>query len=188
MCEHELVRLIANALADATHGVGAVLAQVPRSAGDALPATPTVYDETRDDWAALEEMPETLPDDLEFPCLVVTLGQASVTFDPARARASRTALAQGEFEGAINVHYFTKNSQAASARNAARYTLRAVRGAIAVLWDPTRAADRELNKVKLETLVAMNAVSLFQPLEDVVVSGACAIQVRGRELAPVIIP
>ena len=35
--EVELVRLFANALADADHGVGACLALVPREAGDPLP-------------------------------------------------------------------------------------------------------------------------------------------------------
>lgn len=198
--EHEIVRLIADALADTDHGVGAVLAQVPRSSGDALPATPPIYDETRHDFAALEEMPDELPEGVEFPCLVVTMGQGSVTFDPARPRPSKgreemnppsplqNAPSNHEFEAAVNVHYFTKDSSAASARRAARYVLRAVRGAVAVLWDPSRIADREMNKVKLEVLLGLDAVSLFQPLGHVSISGACAIRVRGRELAPTITP
>ena len=186
--EHEVVRIIANALADAESGVGPVLALVPRSAGDALPATPAIYDETRDNFAALEEMPDELPAGVNFPCLVVTMGGGRVAFDPARPRPTRGALAQGEFEATVNVHYFTKDSSPAAARRSARYTLRAVRGAITTLWSPQRVADRELNKVMLEVLAGLECISLFQPLEHVSIAGACAIQVRGRELFPSLTP
>lgn len=186
--EHEVVRILANALAHVTAGVGPVLALVPRSAGDALPPTPAIYDETRDNFAALEEMPDELPAGVNFPCLVVTMGGGRVSFDPARPRPTSGAAAQGEFEATVNVHYFTKNSSAAAARRAARYTLRAVRGSITTLWAPQRVADRQMNKVQLEVLAGLECISLFQPLEHVSIAGACAIMVRGRELFPSLTP
>ena len=180
--EHETVRLIADALADATHGVGAVLALVPRSPGDALPATPPIYDETRHDFAALEEMPSELPAGVEFPCLVVTLGSGKSLYDPARAQPSKLAAAQAEFEATVNVHYFTQDSSAAAARRAARYVLRAVRGALWTFWHPALSAGRELNKVRLESLIGLEMISMLQPIEHVTIAGACAVHVRGREL------
>lgn len=184
--EHETVRLIADALADPVYGVAPILALVPRSAGDALPATPPIYDETRDDFAALEELPSELPAGVDFPCLVVTLAAAKSLYDPARPRPSRSAPAQTEFEAAVNVHFFTKDSSAAAARRSARYVLRAVRGALWVFWDPSRAAAREMNKVQLEVLSGIEMISLFQPLDHVTIAGACTVNVRGRELAPAI--
>lgn len=184
--ETELVRMIADALSDADFGVAAALPHVPRVSGDAEPTAPVIYDESRHDFAALEEMPEHETDEtgLTFPCLIVTMGQGTVQLGPGSPEPSSTAERQGEFEGSVSIHYFTKDPSPASARRAARYTLRAARGAVAVLFTAPRAAARKLNAVQLDTLVSCRLLSMYAPLEWVTIAGACAIEIRGREGFP----
>lgn len=183
--ETELVRIIADALAHADFGVGAVLPLVPVVSGDSAPPTPTIYDETRHDWVALEELPEEfdlVAKGVTLPALAVTMGPGVSGMDPARAQPSSGALSQAEFEAALNIHYFTADSDAVSAKRAARATMRAVRGTLNVLFHPSHAALRTMNKVTIETLQAVEAVSMFTPLEHHSIAGACAVRLRGREL------
>lgn len=182
----ETVRLIANALADADHGVGACLAEVPRDVDDPLPATPAIYDETRDDFAALEEFPSELPEGVSWPALVVTLGGGVVRHDPARAMPTRAAPATWEFEATVHVHAYFKSHAAAAIRTAAGYVGRASRGAVQALFHSSRGADRQMNGVQLEVLSGMDALPVFQPLEHVSVAGVLSVRVRGRETAPTI--
>lgn len=184
--ETEVVRLIADALADATIGVGAVLANVPRVSGDALPATPTIYDETRHDWVCLEEVPNEplggAENAVSLPALVVRLASAKAALMPARARPSSAAPAQTEVEAEVAIHYYTKDDSPAAAMRAGRVTLRAVRGVLNVLWHPDHVDMRKLNKVALEGLVNIESGIDFVPLEHHTIAGALIVRVRAREL------
>lgn len=47
---HDLIRAVADALADGTTGVNTLLSSVPKESGVAVPPTVTVYDASRTDW------------------------------------------------------------------------------------------------------------------------------------------
>lgn len=53
------VRQVADWLGDATTGVNALLATVPKDVADAVPANVTIYDETREPWVARGTVPRT---------------------------------------------------------------------------------------------------------------------------------
>ena len=53
------VRQVADWLGDATYGVNAVRASIPKDVADSAPAAVTIYDETRDAWVARGQVPRT---------------------------------------------------------------------------------------------------------------------------------
>lgn len=57
----DVVRIVADWLADATHGVAAGLTAVPLDVGVTRAAAPTLYDETRDGEASRLQAPDVLP-------------------------------------------------------------------------------------------------------------------------------
>lgn len=111
----EPVRCCADWLASATTGIGPALATVPRDAGDALPATPAVVDETRTGWVARRERPQ------ELRSLVCTVVQESAAVMPAESvavfREARVTLA---------VQVWSPLVDSAAAGAALHYTVRAV--------------------------------------------------------------
>ena len=54
----EMVRIVAAALADATIGVAAQLATMPRESGDEASPVPVILDETSDLQTALDQIPD----------------------------------------------------------------------------------------------------------------------------------
>jgi hypothetical protein len=57
----DAVVIVADWLADGTHGVAALLASVPKDFGWPTPSTPTIYNETQHPEVARGQVPDTLP-------------------------------------------------------------------------------------------------------------------------------
>lgn len=78
----EVLRVVADHLADPVHGVAAQLATIPRDAGDAVPTAPTIADESRSLAVALGRPPATLP-------AITVMQDGLVDLDPRQAQRSR---------------------------------------------------------------------------------------------------
>lgn len=161
----EILRIIADELADGTHGVNALLSTVPRDAGDPEPpALHAIYDETRKGWLARGELPEELKAATENPFLVVTM-LGDLDFG-GRSRPSNDAggLVRATFR--VTVQYVTHQAFTERGEQDGLYTGRAVRSVLQQLFSPARAAARERNGVQLEVLQNITELNVFETIED----------------------
>jgi hypothetical protein len=181
----EAVRLIANALADGTIGVNALLDAVPRVV-DRRPANVQVYDETRDGWVSLLELSKAPPEDVQLPALIVLLG-GPIQWQ-YKGRPTRDAAGVINAPISVAVHYLTSESDTAVAVADALLTLRAVRGTLQLLTQGNFVAMRELNHVRLEGPVDMQQTRLFTPIEDTTLAGAVITTWQARETLPAYTP
>jgi hypothetical protein len=173
-------KIIADWLEDATYGVGAVLAALPLGA-DAVPATPTVYNELEDGWVARAEAPKEIVD--AGPCLAVYQTEPQTYTDARPQRMSDTVgAASGSCSYAIA--YITRNSATAEGSLAAAHVLRAVRGSLWLLQDETNAASRDRYGFRLETLTAVSQAPMNEERGDSLISGAVTVTWTTRETAP----
>lgn len=173
----EAVRIVADALADATIGVSAIVASVPRDAGDAAPpAIAGIYDDSRTGWVARGELPPSTA----LPALVVTLASPQLQYAGAPL-PTRDARHQRETEITVGVHLLLRDTDTQAATEAALYLLRAIRGVVDVLAQPAHAARRTRNGVRLEQLTDLTQVRLWEPVQDTVLAGVVLATWRARE-------
>jgi hypothetical protein len=128
MARVEVVRMVADWLADPTNGVGAELATLPRDGTDPLPATPPVTSELDDPRVARNYNPETLP------ALAVTC--EGMTFEPAITSNVR------RFDAVMLVRYIEANTASDEVVRDSSYIMRAVRRAISRLMRTPAAQER----------------------------------------------
>lgn len=172
----EVVRLIADALADPTTGVNAYLASVPRDAGDPVPPVVTVLDETRNAKAARQQdagkdEPYTGPE------LVVALT------DPASVAPAYT----NETEAAsltVVIRYKARNAASAEAVRDAYYTMRTVRRSLAALRLAALGGPlRVRNGVQLVELMDVQHFPSMADVDEQVVT-ACVVTAQVRDHSP----
>lgn len=137
----EPVRIVADWLADASHGVNSQLPLVARDAGDAQPPDVTVQDETRDAVVARGQLPDTTDAERSGAYVVVEgfeedLGQE--TLSPMRY-GSVTLL----------LRYKSRTPNTAAGRVAEAYTMRAVVRSLTLLHDDSQQDARSRNGVNL---------------------------------------
>jgi hypothetical protein len=137
----EGVRMAAEWLADATDGVNALLATVPRDGGDDVPPSVTIRDEYGYGACARREVPDPL---LAGPELwVFTNNLAQLAGEPT------TVFAEGRPE--LVVAYVTQDVDTSEALEDASYTLRAV------LWSLRRFAT-QASSARLRNNVSWNGL------------------------------
>lgn len=174
--ELEVIRMVAAALADATHGVSAAIPGVPRDAGDAEPAAVTVYDATRHGWVTREEI--TLRGlNASLPALAVGL------FRPAPVDGEiQTVFRDGTFD--VVVQYLAANDDSAAGSAAGLYTMRAALRTLAWFHHPDQAALRTRNGVQLRYCSAISHAPIYAVRGDVVVTAALLLTYAVRDTAP----
>ena len=162
---NEPVRLLTDWLAGATGGVGAMLALVPRDAGDPLPGPVTVLDETRDDAAAPGQFP-----DPGLGVVVTVALQAGRVFDGAAAQNS------GHGTWNLLVRIGLRNTSMADAKRDGNYVMRAL------LWSVRRyrqldpnGPEHTRNSFRLLLPGEADVIQWWEAIEDTVVSAAVLV-------------
>lgn len=165
---HEMVRIVAAALADGTIGVGAQLATMPREAGDPAPPVPVILDETSDLQTALDQIP-----DAAGPFLQVAAGslrETDITVTPSR-----------KTEVDLVIRYSVRSSLTTRSLSEARQTERAVRRMLSIL-------PQQSDTLKLKTRAQLFHVTQYTvdehraPAEDVGLVIVMRFTVHGRDL------
>ncbi|MCC7132481.1 MAG: hypothetical protein IT352_07550 [Gemmatimonadales bacterium] len=161
----DLVRIVADWLEDGTHGVGAMLANVPRDVGDALPATPTVIEETANPRLGRGRLPET------------TMPYLAVTAEAVTAIDAEVVTDDGYFSAAVRIQYVGKDDDAAGVKRDGGYTLRAVVWSLRRLMrQDAGAAGRQRNSIALVRLGPITVEPWQEDLNDGTVIGGLVLQ------------
>lgn len=125
----ETLRITADALnAGGVTPLSTYLAAVTRDVGDPLPATPVVYDPTRDSSVAVGRPPATLP------ALAVTLD----SIDGIKGDSTRQ---YPDPQVALLFKYYDKDTNAATAFRDACYVMRALEHALVALYGTSRTRN-----------------------------------------------
>lgn len=168
---NELVRIVADWLEGATHGVNTQLASVPRDAGDAAPGSVTIYDETRDNRPARGRVPDGTTD---LPALTVSLR--------AVTHLTETITDDGHLSADIMVQYAAKNVDAWKAKQAGYYTLRAAAWSLRQLRRAdVGAAGRTRNSITLITVDPIRFEPWFERIDDTLVVGTLVVPITARD-------
>jgi hypothetical protein len=182
----EVVQLIANALADSTIGVEAVLDVVPRG-DERRPPACQVYDEMRDGWVTRLELEEKPPESVTLPGLIVVLG-GPIGWKYPRGRPSRHTESQEYTEVTVGIHSIAHDDDTAEGARDVAKRLQAVRGSLNTLAQPNSHTLRTMNGVSLERLVEVQYAKLFTPIDDVIIAGAVLTTWTVREVLPLYMP
>lgn len=174
--QNEVVRIVADWLADATYGVNAYAATVPRDAGDAAPPEVTVIDQTRDPKAARER--NAAKEDAEDPGWEVAVALA----DPIETAWATTTDADAD---AIGLFIGIKGRQDESdlAVQHLNYLTRATRRSLAELFTNANELSRRRNSVHL---VGLPRVRHHAPESggDEQIMGGLDVTIVARDYAP----
>lgn len=173
---NEPVRILADWLGDATYGVEAQLADVPRDVGDSIPGggTVTVYDETRDEEAAPGQFPDP------GTGIVVTVGfQGSTMGDDA------AAWNNGHGAVRLLVRVGLRAANMANAKRDGNYVLRAVEWSLRLFrqQDPN-ASTHTRNSYRLTLLQEHEVVQWWEKVEDTLVTAALLVPFTAHDLGP----
>lgn len=176
-----LVRMVADWLASGNAGadsVGAMLATVPREAGDALPATPAIDDMTRDGWVARLRATE---DGGTYPCLAVWVDQP-LEMDAPTADPNTPVTVQ------VTVGYIARGELTQDEVRTGDYTVRAAARSIARLNRETAAAvaARQRGEMVLEAITAVGyrPPMAMTEIGDVWATGSVVLTAKIRETKP----
>jgi len=167
----EVVRAVADWLEDATYGVDAKLAALTLDGGDSLPSgVLTVYDETRDDDAAIDRPPEA-------PFLKVVAGEI-------RSLDGQAATYTHDADIPLEITIQRKLTSPAALVRDLYYTTRATLQSVEALFDPSipaavTACSR--NGVQLQVIVTLSAARVAPSLDDATGSAAVYLTVRCRD-------
>lgn len=166
----EAVRIVDAALKDATIGVAAQLATVPKESGDSVPTTPTYYNETQHGEAARESIPDGVG-----PFVLVSSGQTSDTNPGIRP------ITDASVE--VLIRYATRDADTEVAMRAASYTMRAIRRTLGLIT--TTAAGEALrirNNVHLVSVDSVRWMMIAAPVGDTALTWGLSITCRCRDL------
>lgn len=165
----EVVRIIADWLADATYGVNAMLAEVPRDNGDPQPADVTIADETRHDWVSRGVATKTVLDAGPYIAVAVYQPMTADGLDNA------TGFTYQPGEIPIAIRDIRADSDSSAANLASGITMRAVRWSLNLLRDHAHRSSRIRNLVQLHdfTIVELPAT---EQLGDVPVQAALLLR------------
>jgi len=168
---NETLRRATAWLQDATYGVNAQLAAVPRDAGDAQPANVVVFaDEASHEDAALGRSPETVP------AIVVTVESARMIND-------QVVHEVGDGEVVLNLRLYVADVDAKDAKRDASYYLRALSWCVRkwVAQSPGGSA-RTKNSVQIVEIGAMEFNALYESKDDRIVAGGARLALTVRDV------
>lgn len=174
--EIEVIRMVADALADATIGVNAKLPGVPRDGGDAVPPNVVIADATRDNWVARRAV--ALGDlNIVLPAIAVSI------FRPAEVDGEiETTDRQGVFD--VLLEYIVRKSNTKLATQHGAYTMRTVLCVLDWFNKNENAALRTRNNVALTVCTRRFIQPLWAEREDAVVTAAIVATYQVRDLTP----
>lgn len=179
----EGVQCLAAWLADATWGVNALLANPAfLLGGEPAPAPVTVVNEIEAPWVARREITSDL---LKQAPYLAVYQVGAPTFEPRVQKMSATV---GEVGGTavLGVVYIASSAASATAARDAKHVLRAARGALWLLQDPSNGPARNRNGFRLETLNTVELEALQEQRGDAVFTAALLATYLTRESAPFI--
>lgn len=168
----ESVRIVAAWLADATHGVNALLASVPKDGADAVPASVTLYNEVTHPEIARGQVPDTLP------ALIVTVSPSPVT-----ATSSSVQPFPGDVRVEVEIRHAVKTAGAFDTDDAVVGTgivFRAVRASLRRLIT-VGEVSRVRNQVQLLAW-GDDRLMLYTPNTDNHVTGTLTITLTMRDV------
>lgn len=171
----EVIRIVADWLADGTNGVNAMLIEVPVDVGDSQPSNVTLADETRNAWVARAEAPRSVS--TAGPYLAVQMHQEPVTFDGIDAATGFT-YQQGQIP--VAVRYVTANSDSEAGNLAGSITLRAARWSLNLLSRHENRTSRERNKIRLDDFT-ITEYPVTEQLGDAVITGGLLIRCNATD-------
>lgn len=168
----EVIRMVADALADNTIGVNAQLVTLTVDAGDTIPTSiTTIADETRNGHVAVGRYPTTLP------CLTVTLN-GQVNLDGEVISDYRDA------EVSIMIRYVSQDVDTPQGNSNAYYTLRAVVRALREFNRNTNESLRSRNGIHVLECKSLTHVQLFENIDDAYVTGGIEVTFHVRDTTP----
>jgi hypothetical protein len=164
----EAVKIIDAALRDATIGLAAQLALVPREGGDSAPATPTIYNEVNSGIASRETFP-----DGNGPFLLIT-SSSSESRNPAVRPVTDLSVD-------VLIRYGVRNGTTEAAVRAASYSLRATVRTLGLL---VTQADSLCGRNQVQLLEVNNVryMLLSAPVDDTLVTWGLTCTCRMRDL------
>lgn len=162
----DVVRLVADWLEGGTYGVGAMLANVPRDGGDALPATPTIVEETTDNRLGRGRLPET-----GYPFLAVSA-------EPSSVMDQDVVTDDGYFATAVRIDYLAKDVDQDDAKRDGGYVLRAVCWSLRHLMrQDANAAGRLRNSIALIRVGPITLDPWQESMDDGTIIGGLVLQI-----------
>lgn len=162
----EVSQLVAAWLGDATHGVGALLASVPRSGSDPLPTTPTIIEETTDDRLGRGRLPET-----GYPYLAVSAERVD-------AIDENVVTDDGYFAAAVRVEYLNKGSAPDTLKRDGNYVLRAAVWSIRRLMRQDAGASGRLrNQIAVVRVGPIAMEPWVEQMSDGTILGGFVLQI-----------
>jgi hypothetical protein len=174
----DVIRIVADWLDDSTNGVNSFLSKVPKDVGVTTPADVSVADETRHGWVARGETPRA--ESLAGPVVAVFLKEP-ISFDWNEDTAAQK---YHEANVAIGCAYYGVDSDSEDGNLDASITMRALRGSLVVLNEQVNKASRERNKVRIDRLMGIEEVPMFENKEDKVVAGGVIARFKTTDIIP----
>lgn len=168
----ETLRLVTNALNNATYGVNAQLDTLGLVAGDtAPPHVFTIVDETRDNQVAVGRYPTTLP------ALTVVLVDDVTMWGQVQSDIRDGTIA-------VLIRYVFTNVETAKGNSDVFYTLRAVEKTLTTFNSPDSESDRILNNIQIVSCDTIIHTHLFENIDDAYVTAGLKATFRVRDITP----
>jgi hypothetical protein len=165
----DAVVIVADWLADGTHGVAALLASVPKDFGWPTPSTPTIYNETQHPEVARGQVPDTLP------ALIVTSDPQAFTSSAPSVRPY-----PGDVFVTLQVRYAIANGETDEGVVDTSVMLRAIRKSLGRLVTVGEGA-RVRNEVQVLSWRDERAEQ-YQPNTDSTVTATLTITLQVRDV------
>ena len=170
----ETVRIIANWLEDTTYGVNALASSVPRDTGVTVFPRVSVLNSTTTATVARGQIPASADD---LPALLVTPADTAVNQVTPGVRPWPP-----DAEVTVLIRYATAMADTAAAERDASQTIRAVwRSLGQLMLQDANGADRTISSVALVSIRAMQAATLYEANQDVIVTGGVLVTCHVRD-------
>lgn len=172
----ETVRIIADWLTDATHGVNAVRLAVPKATGVLDFPAVTVLDSTRNSAVARGGVPNLAAN--QFPALLVTPADQPGTMQRAGIKPG------GYMTLTVLIRYATRELDTAKAERDASQTIKCVVRQLPLLFRVAGSeANRERADVQVHALEDLSIAALYESTDDTTVTGGVLVTCLVRNTA-----
>ncbi len=173
----EVIRLVADALADASTGVNAQIATLPLRSGESAPTLiASIVDETRTGWVARGEFPR---DSLASGPVLAVYQAGDVSMDGERTATHRDVVLD------IGVRLIAPAELSESGTTQLLDTLRAVQRALRVmLSDAQQIALRTENSVQIQVAEVWRQTPIVAVEDDAIVTASLLATLNVRDQAP----
>lgn len=168
----EITLMVDRWLNHSTYGVAQMLPNVPKEAGDVLPAMPPIYNDVEDDSVAMEINP------VKVPALVVwTERNPDIEFQGRRPGFNAAA--------SVVIGYVTRDESVIKARRDGSFILRAVRQCLALMDLGKISEDaRTLNGIKIVDVVSIDEERVTGSIGGSTLVGLVVMNVKVMDTVP----